>query len=105
MRREPNPLVSSISFGIRCAVAIVFGGAIPILAVVSAAAILRGGDVGGPAPLQVALVALSVLAVAAVIKVGAVGLHRLEKGWMPFLSYLGGVALIVQCVGVASRTF
>ena len=76
-----------LSFGLRCATALVFGGAIPLAVLLAGAAIFdaTGSSTWGLA--SSVAVCLSVVSAAVIVEVGRAGLRALERGWRPFLPY------------------
>jgi len=91
-----------IGFASRCVTAVAFGGTVPVAAALAAAAVVgRAHELAPSAGLPAVL--LAVVAVAAVVRAGAVGLRALERGWIPFLAFLGGLALAAQAVSTAAR--
>jgi hypothetical protein len=91
---------SRVGYASRCLAALVFGGLIPLAAAIAAAATRSGAsDASAGGTLMAVLV---VAAVTAVVTAGAIGLRALERGWLPFVAYLGAVALGVELIAFAA---
>lgn len=87
---------AQVSLGARYLTALVFGGAIPIVAFVVAAALAGAGNDPRLAPVRLGCAGL---AAGAVVWAGAIGLRMLDRGWPPFLRYglaVAGVVLAAQ---------
>ena len=80
-------LVGRLSFGLRCVLGLVLGGAIPVAVIFTGASILdaMGSTTWGLR--RGVAVFLAVLAAGVIVEAGRSGLRALDHGWRPFLPY------------------
>lgn len=76
-----------LSFGLRCVLAVVLGGAIPIAVLLTGAAIFEAVDASSWGLRRGAAVFLAVIAAGVIVEAGRAGLRALERGWRPFLPF------------------